>query len=343
MAKPIQIPRVVVDEITLDGRKIVLFNQEIPVDDVHLDPANPRIANTIALQGGTQGPRFEERIEELLWDDPDVRDLYRQVLVNRGLIERIIIKPDHTVMEGNCRVVVYRRLRKNHPEDQTWSTIPARVLPEDIGEKAVALLLGQMHVMGKNQWSGFEKAGHVYKLHRHFLLTQDEIASRLRMSKSKVNQLNRAFDAMKTYFLPHYPEPANVRKFSYFEELFKKPVLRDWVFCEPDAVKRFADWVGTGKLFQGVQVRELPEILENPDALDALEKKGYAEAKKVLEEENPALSSPLFRKMSEMTQTLLEARLDDIQRARGNTAAQRMVRELKDALSRFGELSGMEM
>ncbi len=336
-------PPVVVDEITLDGRKIIVRNEEAPIGNVHLDPTNPRIANTIALQEGAQGSRFEDRIEELLWNDPDVRDLYRQILVNKGLIERIIIRRDHTVIEGNCRVVVYRRLRKNYPHDQTWSTIPARVLPDDIGEKDVALLLGQMHVMGKNQWSGFEKAGHVYKLNREFLLTQDEVASRLRMSKSKVNQLIRAFEAMQTHFLPQYPEPASVRKFSYFEELFKKPLLRGWVLSEPTAVKRFADWVGTGKLFQGVHVRELPAILGNADALAALERGGYAEAMKVLEGENPALLSPLFRKMSEMTQTLREARLDDVQRTRGNPAAQRMVRELKEALSKFAELSGMEL
>src|SRR5262249_32437384 len=155
-----------------------------------------------------------------------VRDLYRQVLINKGLVERIIVRPNGTVVEGNCRTVVYRKLLQKHPRDPARREIPAPMLPADIGAKDVAILLGEMHVAGKNTWSSFEKAGHVYRLHEEFALTQDEIAQRLRMSKSKVNQLIRAFGVMKNKFLPKYPGPTSSRKFSYFEELFKKPQLR---------------------------------------------------------------------------------------------------------------------
>jgi len=332
-----------VDEITLDGKKVVVRNEDIPIERLHLDSTNPRIANTVALQFNLKAEPFEDTLAGLLWSDPDVRDLYRQVLVNKGLIERIIVKPGYVVAEGNCRLIVYRKLRENYPNDSRWHRIPSRVLPVEIAERDIALLLGQMHVMGKNQWSSFEKAGHVYKLHREFVLTQDEIAARLRMSKSKVNQLVRAFETMRNVFLPKFPDPANVRKFSYFEELFKKPELRDWATNDPEAVGRFAEWVGTGRLSQGIHVRELPKILENPEALAALDRGGFLEARKVLEEDDPALSSPLFRKMVEMTDLLHEARLDDIQRARadGNAAAHRIVRNLEQALSRFMQLSSV--
>jgi hypothetical protein len=332
--------RVVVDEITLDGRKVAVRNEDIPVKRLRLDAQNPRIANTVAFRLDLKGD-FDVAIEDLLWSDPDVRDLYRQVLVNRGLIERIIVTTDFTVVEGNCRLIVYRKLQEKYPREPQWMKIPSRVLPDDITKRNVALLLAQLHVQGKNEWSSFEKAGHVYKLHKEFALTQDEIALRLRMSKSKVNQLIRAFEAMKTVFLPQFPDPANVHKFSYFEELFKKPELREWAMNDVDAVQRFARWVGTNKLSQGVQVRDLAAILASPDALAALEHGGYVEARKVLEEDDPTISSPLFRKMVEMTEALRSARLDDIQRARpdGSRAARRIVRDFQQALARFVQLS----
>src|SRR6185503_4876139 len=112
----------------------------------------------------------------------------------------------------------------------------------------------------KNTWTPFEKAGHVYRLHEEFALTQDEIAQRLRMSKSKVNQLIRAFDIMKNKYLPKYPGSASSRKFSYFEELFKKPVLRDWVLNTAGGEDLFVDWVGKERIGQGVHVRDLPAI-----------------------------------------------------------------------------------
>jgi hypothetical protein len=332
-----------VDEITLDGKRVVVRNQNIPVETLHLDPKNPRIANTVSLEFGAKAASLDSAIEDLLWSDSDVRDLYRQVIMNGGLIERIIARPNDVVAEGNCRLVVYRKLRAKFPQDARWQRIPSRVLPEEIPERDIALLLGQMHVMGKNEWTPFEKAGHVYKLHREYVLTQDEIASRLRMSKSKVNQLIRAFEAMQTIYLQKYQGPGSVRKFSYFEELFKKPELREWATSNEENVRRFADWVGTEKISQGMHVRDLGKILKNAEALTAFEQEGFPEALKLLEKEDPAISSPLFKTMVETTGLLRAARLDDIQRAGpdGNSAAHRIVLELQDAFTRFMELSGV--
>jgi hypothetical protein len=330
----------VVDEITIDGKSVRVRNVELPLDQVKLDPRNPRIANTVAVSVNGGGQDLQKKLEDLLWADDDVHDLYRQVLINRGLIERIIVREDGTAVEGNCRTVAYRKLRENYPRDRAWQRIPSRVLPGDIGERDVAILLGEMHVAGKNSWSPFEKAGHVYRLQKDFALTQDEIAHRLRMSKSKVNQLIRAFDAMKNKFLPKYPEHSSIRKFSYFEELFKKPQLRDWIESTPEAEELFVYWVGTNKLVQGLQVRELPSIVENEEAVKALSADGFQAAQKVLGEENPALASKLFRRMLEMAEALKKAQLDDIQRVRKSrhSKARRIVQDLRESLNHFIEL-----
>jgi hypothetical protein len=335
---------VVVDEITLDGKKIRVQNAELPLDQVALDPKNPRIANTVAFSMAENGSTLQRKIEDLLWSDDDVRDLYRQVLVNKGLIERIIVREDGTVAEGNCRTVVYRKLREKFPKDATWRSIPARLLPGDIGDRGIAILLGEMHVAGKNNWSPFEKAGHVHRLHRDYALTQDEIAQRFRMSKSKINQLIRAFDVMKSNFLPKYPGTTSIRKFSYFEELYKKPPLRDWVTSTPGAEDLFVRWVGEGKI-QGLQVRELPSIVANEEATDALTKHGFEAAQRLLAEDNPAVTSKLFRRMIDMTDALRKAQLDDIQRVRkggGRSNARRIVEDFAEAFDRFAELCGIE-
>lgn len=337
-------PTLVVDEITLDGRKVQVQNVDLPLDDVQLDPKNPRIANTVAIASSEEGPALQKKLENLLWEDDDVRNLYRQVLINKGLVERIIVRQDGTAVEGNCRTVVYRKLREKFPSEQKWKHIPARLLPHDIGERDIAILLGEMHVAGKNTWTPFEKAGHVYRLHKDFALTQDEIAQRLRMSKSKVNQLIRAFDAMKNRFLPEYPGMMNIRKFSYFEELFKNPALRDWAASNPDAEAKFTKWVGENKLSQGIHVRALPKILEDEEAVKALTKEGFAAAQRVIAEENPAVTSKLFQRIVEMTDALRKAQLDDIQRARrgGNPKARQIVQDMNKALGHFLELCGID-
>jgi hypothetical protein len=340
MSKPAVASPVVVDEITLDSKRVQVQSVDLPLDRVKLDPQNPRIANTVALSLTEQGDALQRKLEALLWEDGDVRDLYRQVQINKGLVERIIVRQDGTVVEGNCRTVVYRKLREKQPNEVEWRNIPARMLPADIGARDVAILLGGLHVAGKNTWTPFEKAGHVYRLHEDFALTQEEIAQRLRMSKSKVNQLIRAFDVMKNKFLPKYHGHSNIRKFSYFEELFKKPELRDWVLNTPGNEDLFVDWVGKERIDQGMHVRELPAILEDPVAVEALTKNGFAAAQRVIEEGNPTLTSKLFKRMVEMTDALKKAQLDDIQRVRkgSSSRARLIVEELDDSLRHFIEL-----
>src|SRR5271154_1392251 len=93
--------RLVVHEITLEGRKVQVQNVDLPLDDVRLDPKNPRIANTVAISITLEGAALQKKLEDLLWDDSDVHDLYRQVFINKGLVERIIVRQDGTAVEGN--------------------------------------------------------------------------------------------------------------------------------------------------------------------------------------------------------------------------------------------------
>jgi hypothetical protein len=336
-------PRVVVeqvDEIVLAGVKVQIRARDLPLAQVQLDPQNPRVANTVSASALGTGEHLQRELHKLLWADSDVHDLYRSILTNKGLIERIIVRHNGVVAEGNCRTVVYRKLQENFKGDDAWSRIPARVLPEDITDRQVAILLGELHVGGKNAWSPFEKAGHIHKLFTQFGLSQEEIAKLLKTSKTAVNHHIRAFDAMKEKYLPAFPGPGSVRKFSHFLELYKKPELRDWVTQAPEALNQFVQWVGTKKILRGEDVRELRDIVTNPKALAAFNQHGRDAAVKILESDRPELTSPLFKLMTQMTAALNDARLDEIQKVRkdNNGGARAVVRNLMDSLERFVDL-----
>jgi len=328
-----------VDEIVLDKMKVQVRGQDLPVEGILLDPTNPRIANTVAVSNFSDGEQMQESLAEFLWSDSDVHNLYRSVLENRGLIERIIVRDNMVVAEGNCRTVVYRKLREKFPKDPTWRTIPARVLPGNITDRQIAILLGELHVGGKNEWSPFEKAGHIHQLFTQFGMVQEEIAKILKTSKTSVNHNIHAFDALKKYMLA-FPGPGAVRKFSYFLELYKNPQLREWVRKSPEALEDFVQWVGTNKIRQGRDVRELEDIVSSPRALAAFNKQSREAAMRILGQERPELSSPLFKLMIDMTEALADARLDDIQRVRKDPTggAKTIVRNLNAALERFVDL-----
>lgn len=333
-----------VDEIVLGGVKVQVRGKDVALGDIQLDPSNPRLANTLAA-ADLAPEKLQARMAELLWGDRDVQTLYRSVYENGGLVERIIVRSNGVVAEGNCRTVVYRKLAATFPDDSRWKAIPARVLPEEITDRQVAVLLGELHVGGKNEWSPFEKAGHIHKLFHQFGLTQEEIAKLLRTSKTLVNHNIHAFEAMKNHYMLAFPGAGAVRKFSYFLELYKKPELREWVKDDPEALTYFVDWVGTEKIAKGEDVRELVDVISNRRALAAFKSNGREAALKILEEARPELTSPLFKAMIEMTEALEDARLDDIQRVRKEKSggARAIVRNLKASLDRFIDLcDGLE-
>ena len=331
-----------IDEIVLGGERVQVRGLNLPIDSVELDPTNPRLANTVALSGPADGPELQTYLQDQLWSDPDVRALYTSVRENRGLVERIIVRANGVVAEGNCRTVVYRKLHATFPTDPLWASIPARVLPANITPKQIAVLLGELHVGGKNQWIPFEKAGHIHELFSRHGLTQDEIAKLLHTSKTAINHNIHAFGAMKERYLPKYPGPGATRKFSYFLELYKNPQLRDWVKSDPTALTHFVEWVGTEKIGKGASVRALDKVISNPAAMKAFDKGGMTAAQPILMRDSPELSSPLLKLMVEMTKAIQEARLDDIARVRSDKAggARAIVQDLKSSLDKFADLCG---
>lgn len=331
-----------IDEIVLDKVKVQVRGVDLPLSQVKLDPANPRLANTVALNHHGDDKQLQAELESILWSDPDVRGLFQAIKKNEGLIERIIVRSNGVVAEGNCRTVVYRKLQAAFPNDPTWKTIPARVLPDNITDKQIAVLLGELHVGGKNAWIPFEKAGHIHELFTRHGLTQDEIAKLLHTSKTSINHHIHAFEAMKARYIPKYPGPSAVRKFSHFLELFKKPTLREWVRETPSAIDTFVRWVGTDKIGPGAEVRNLESIIRSPRAMEAFDKGGMEAARPILIRDNPQLSSPLFKAMVDLTSLLEGARLDDITRVRNERSGgtRTIVQELKDSLERFIDLCG---
>lgn len=336
---PSAIPHLV-EAITLGDQPVLLVHEDLPLSKVKLDLENQRVKFLIS----TLDHRPDEgELEAMFWGIPEVKELYRAVKLNGGLIERIIVKADGTVVEGNCRTVVYRRLQKGEPNDERWQRIPSRILPEDINPKQLAILLGEMHVAGKNKWDAFEKAAYVYKMNEELGYSHKFLAEHLRMSKSSIKQLIDAYKLMAEVFLKKYPKKENVYKFSYFLEFYKKFSRRNSK-PDPDLERKFIDWVGEQKLYEGNQVRDLPEIVGNPRALQTLETAGYKEAMAALEDERPELTSRLFAVIDRTTEALLQAPAEEIQQVKsGNPAKGRKLRGLYKALTDFADMADFKL
>lgn len=329
------------ERIPLGATRIDITLGEVPLESVRLDRSNPRIR--YLLESRQEKDPSQEFLTEVLWENAQVKDLKRAISVNGGIIEAIILTSDGTVVEGNCRVVCYRKLAEEHPNDERWTKVRSRILPPGITREQLDVLLGELHIAGKNEWTPFEQAAHLYKMNTKGF-SEAWLAEAYRQSKTSISHKIRAYRLMTEKYLHKYPDPKNLVKWSYFEEFYKR--------CKPPAntpegeelEDRFVEWMGENRFSKGSEVRELPRVLENKQAVTALTKKGFGEAWNIVKADNPELDSPLFRAVSQATKALENAPLSEINELRGGnkTKASRL-RALREALDEVIGQAGLKI
>jgi hypothetical protein len=331
------------ETLRLQGRDVPFERDVIDVDQLTLDPSNPRIQYLIGMN---VGPVSQERLEELLWDKNPVKALAMSIEQNKGVYEAILVQKIDgrlVVREGNSRVVASRRLKQLHPEEEDhYTTVPAMIFDEQLTEDDLAVYLADVHVAGKNKWGGYEQAKHVHDLYTEFGKPYEWLAQHLRLSKSRITQDIKAYK-WTTAFLGENPDPKNLDKFAFFQELARKRDLADRFDNDLEFEQQFKRWLVDGKLSKSVDVRKLDMLMENPHATKVLDEEGFEEAAQVLIKDDPALGSDLYDAVKKTTLKLKKAPADEIQDLSTNKQKLLMLRDLKRALDDLATLSDVEL
>ena len=326
------------DHIRIQDRDVSFERSRLAIDDLTLDPSNPRIQYLIGRQ---PEPISQERLDELLWGKDQVKALGQAIKQNGGVYDPIIVqKADgrYLVREGNSRTVATRHIAAQHPDDSRFSTVPAMVFDESLTDDDIAVLLADMHVTGKIRWDAYEQAKHVATLYNVHGKTYDWLATHLRLSKSKITQYLKAYK-WTTDYLEENPDPKNLDKFSLFQELAAKKDLAARYTDDFGFQQQFKRWLADGKLTDSKQVRQLETILGNDQATKVLGDEGYAAAAGVLIREDPALGSDLYDAVKRATEKLSKAPADEIRDLAHNKQKLLMLRNLRRAIDDIATLA----
>jgi hypothetical protein len=310
---------------------------DFPAEKLRLDPENVRFRHIKKVLP-------DRDMEKLIWDEPDTKMLLKAIIASGGLSSRPIITPDGVVKEGNRRTVCIRKIREliskgelDHLSEETFKAVECEMLPADISQKEVDIYLARVHVSGVKEWDALNQAEHIWRMHQDRGMTFDEIRDLLGISKGKIVQKLRAFE-WTVDFMKARPDKADIKKFSFFEELYKRPALRKWVDNDPTALPKFFNWVAAEKFnITGARdARILPEILENKDALRALDgpRGDMRQALALLQEGRPELSSPTFEAVSAAIKALKSIGREEYRSIPEKPPQVKMLKEL------YGELCG---
>jgi len=285
----------------------------IPVNikQILLDPNNPRFA--------VMGETFETVPESRFAEDRVQRDAFekmksgnfevaelRDTIKTIGFLpmDRIVVKKwrdseeeniKYVVVEGNRRIAALKWLvdlhesgRETFTEEQltNFRQIEALLLDDDKApDSALLILPGLRHVSGIQEWGPYQRAKAVHRL-RETGATPQNVAQSLGLSTRSANKLWRSYLALEQMSSDEeYGEYTNPKKYSYFEELFKKPAVRDWLnwddsarkFTNTERLREFYSWMigefddddepTNPKLPEAISIRDLGQIINNESAM----------------------------------------------------------------------------
>lgn len=290
--------------ISLEIDKIVNAESvDVNLDKIKLDPYNVRFIHL------TERPADKE-VEKILWNESDTMELYKQILSAGGVYEEPVLNSEMVVIEGNRRVVCLRKLKEEANEGKLpgisknqFDKIKCKILPKDASPQLIDIFLATIHVKGKKPWNAFNKAKHVFNLYNSAGLSYDDLSKRLGMGKATVIRAVEVYGATQKYGEKYKTDKEWFRKFTYFDELFKRKDLKEFR-KDPKNIEKFGNWVFHKKLDDVREVRQLIKILENSEAFDEFEKKDFNAAMSEIASKDPSINSPEFKKIKEVIEII---------------------------------------
>ena len=174
-----------IDFITLRGEEIEVKIGYMPQADLRFYPENPRIYTILSVENSVP---TQEEIERILLRREHVKQLIQSIKSNGGLTDPIFIHGTTLeVLEGNSRLAAYRALARKDPIK--WGRIKCKILPADIDEGKIFSLLGEYHIVGRQDWIPYEQAGYLYRRFKKYGDDPHKMAEDLGLSVRKVNHL----------------------------------------------------------------------------------------------------------------------------------------------------------
>ncbi len=270
--------------------------QYIPLSSILLDPKNIRFKHLDRTLS-------DQEIEEWISEEGDIKSLIREIRFSGGLSEKPYVQDledgNYRAVEGNRRTVCLRKIAQEikSGKEKEFSLkiidpVQCIVIPKNITDKSLAVFLARIHVSGKKDWAALNQSAHVYDLIRKHDFDQEDVAHAISISKTKVNSMIKSYEATLKYKEKFPDDDLWLRRYSHFEEIFKKKDLKEWV-SDPLNLDLFMKWIHNNQFPMAIKVRKLDGIIQDgKDAYKAM-KKGATidEANKILQTQDQTRTS----------------------------------------------------
>ncbi len=304
--------------VTVYERTLLLRNEKRDIDQLRLNPDNPRLRHEYFLGSKTL---TEQQVEDLIWDKDTTKKLYQAIVGSGGIQNPLYINEAGVVIEGNRRAVVARKLRAKLDSGELQGR-----------DASIAkTIVGNIH-----PWPAVDQAEHMYRMANQDGFPIETIAEVTERSRPWVYQKLAAYEWTKNY-LKGNPK-GSTTDYSYFEELHKnKSALKKIANFDPsdsNDMQHFHGLISTGKIPMAIHVRQLPKILVDKDAKKILETQGVEKAWIAVATKNPQITSPTFQAITAATDALHKIPRDEYLDIPHDSAKKRLILQLQSELNK---------
>lgn len=296
-----------------------LTEREVSLDRILLDPSNPRLIGIENYYGVPEEriaePEVQERTLARLNSIRAIdQDSLRASIQQSGLlpVDRIVVRPikDKTaegddlfvVVEGNRRIAACKTLLRQHVSGEKTLTeevlasirVPhVLVLTDSTADEARLdqwVIQGVRHISGIRPWGAYQAAKTIEAMLSKLNYTESEVANALSISVQRVRRSMRVLAAIQQMAeSDDYSEYATADYYAYFDEVLKRPVIRQWLgwnnetlsFENDEHLTMLYSWItpddeldGRSRIAVAEAIRRLDGIIGDSAALEVLNTPG---------------------------------------------------------------------
>ena len=327
--------------------------QTVPVDLLRLDLENPRLySRKLAGDELVTDSQLEQTIAD---EGESFMALYKAIL-KVGVRDPIWVKMNsdgtYTVIEGNRRTTVLRRLIENEaqaPDGVSFDNVQAHVVDDSVSDLEIKLQKVRLQ-SGKKAWGVVNDAAVVHEFHHELHMALEDIATEMQVSVTKVKKLLKSFRMYLDYV--RTTGDSNEKRFAFFNEAPAKVI--EWVETSPRNKSDYYEWMtpanGKAKIRSAStgrgSLRDFSKCLDEPEAIELLREDPDSTVEDAFEivKENDVLKDMTFlKRVLPMAKNLND--LDDSQISRLSNERRIVVhiRSLMSACERaLGQIEEMQ-
>jgi hypothetical protein len=330
MAKPTP-----TSSLVIAGTAVEVSHEVVPLEDLRLDPQNPRVRLQLKVKGRKKAPTQEELLT-LIRNQPGYDRLQQQIRMEGGIYDPLIVRNDGQVVEGNTRLAVLTVLSRTPDGLKKWNSVPITRLPVGVSEKVIQLQMAGYHVGGKTKWRAAAKADQIYRLLNEEGATSDEVQAATGMGPTEVQKHIEAYEYLLHEVIPEIANASAERTQEILESKFSHALVLmstkklEGVRQDKGKRKALAKLIANNKI-QGAQVRQVHLLLDEPRVRAELQRNGFVAAKEMRRKADPCADSKVLKDVAKLADTLGNLGRSDLELFADHSAARDALQSLVKA------------